>query len=373
MLDPRITRLAELFADHSLGLSAKDSVLIHAFDIPEEAVTEFVRVCQNRGARVAIRLESQLVRRQLMHGMNEATAILHAEIERHEMDQMTAYIALRGSHNYAEQADVPSEIQSLWQRLYVQPVVFGVRVPKTRWAVTRWPTPAMAQQANLSTPAFEKFYFDVCLVDYAKMDVAAKPLAELMETTDEVRLVGPGTDFRFSIKGIGAVACSGEANIPDGECYSCPVRDSGNGIVQYNTVSVYQGVEFKDIRLVVKDGRIVEASAGDQTTKLNEILDTDDGARHFGEWSLGFNPHVLSPMRDTLFDEKIAGSFHLTPGNAYEGRGGSGNRSAIHWDIVCIQRPEYGGGEVWFDGKLIRKDGLFVTDQLNGLNPASLA
>ena len=316
MLDPRVTRLAELFADHSVRLDASDSVLLHTFDIPNEVIAEFVRVFQSRSARVTIRSESNLVRRQLMHGMTEANAELIAKVEKYEMEQMTAYVALRGTDNYAEQSDVPSEILSLWSKIYTKPVVFETRVEKTKWAVTRWPTPGMAQQANMPTPAFEKFFFDVTTVDYAKMARAAAPLTELMDKTDRVRIVGPGTDLSFSIKGVGSVPCSGEANIPDGECFSCPVQGSMNGTVQYNTVSLYQSVEFKDIRFVVKDGRIVEAEAGANTAKLNEILDTDEGARSFGEWSLGYNPHVLHPMKDTLFDETIAGSFHLTPGNS---------------------------------------------------------
>jgi len=224
----------------------------------------------------------------------------------------------------------------------------------------------------MSTPAFEKFYFDVCTLDYAKMAKAGEPLQDLMSRTDRVEIKGPGTDFSFSIKGIGAVACSGDRNIPDGECFSAPVRESVNGVVQFNTVSLYQGTEFKDIRYEIENGKIVDASAGSNTAKINEILDTDEGARYFGEWSLGYNPFVLHPMKDTLFDEKIAGSFHFTPGNAYDPPGGNGNKSSIHWDTVLIQRPEYGGGEIYFDGKLIRKDGLFVLDELKGLNPDRL-
>ncbi|HLK15406.1 MAG TPA: aminopeptidase [Fimbriimonadaceae bacterium] len=372
MLDPRVTKLAEMLVSHSLELGPKDRLLIHTFDIPDEAVAEMVRAARAKGAQVAVRLESNLVRRQLMLGMTEANARTIAEIEKHEMEQMTAYLALRGTDNYAELSDIPSDVQSMWSREYVQPVVFGVRVPKTKWVVLRWPSPGMAQQANMSTPAFEKFYFETCTLDYSKMAKACAPLEALMNRTDQVHITGPGTDLRFSIKGIGAVACTGDRNIPDGECFSAPVRESMEGTVAYNTVSLYQGQEFKDIKYTVKKGKIVEASAGSGTPKLNEILDTDEGARYFGEWSLGFNPFVLHPMKDTLFDEKIAGSFHLTPGNAYDPPGGNGNKSAIHWDTVCIQRPEYGGGEIYFDGKLIRKDGLFVLPELEGLNPAHL-
>lgn len=372
MLDPRVTALAELLCRHSLKLDANDRLLIHAFDIPEEAVAECVRVAQTKGAQVSVRLESNRVRRRLMLGMTEANAQLIARSEKYEMEQMTAYMALRGGDNYAESSDVPSEIQALWQKNYTTPVVFETRVPKTKWVALRWPTPSFAQQAKKPTDAFEDFYFRVCTLDYAKMEAACRPLKDLMDRTDRVKITGPGTDLEFSIKDIGAVPCTGEANIPDGECFSCPDRESVNGVIQFNTTSLYQGVEFSDIRYVCKDGKIVEATAGAQTEKLNQILDTDEGARYFGEWSLGFNPYVLHPMLDTLFDEKIAGSFHLTPGNAYPPPGGNGNRSAIHWDTVMIQRPDYGGGEIWFDDVLIRKDGQFVLPELEGLNPDRL-
>jgi aminopeptidase len=372
MLDPRVTRLAELLADHSCQLAAGDRLLIHAFDIPDEAVAEVARVAQTRGAEVVVRIERSRVRRQLLLGMTEENARTIAEIEKFEMERMTAYMALRGGDNYAELSDVPSETLTMWQREYSVPVVFQTRVPKTKWVALRWPSSGMSQQASMSTSGFESFYFDVCTLDYAKMARACEPLQELMDGTDQVRLVGPGTDLTFSIRGIGSVPCTGERNIPDGECFSCPVRDSVRGTLQFNTVSLYQGTEFSDIRFRVENGKIVEASAGSNTEKINEILDTDDGARYFGEFSLGFNPYVLHPMKDTLFDEKIAGSFHITPGNAYEGPGGNNNKSAIHWDLVMIQRPEYGGGEIWFDGRLIRKDGLFVVPELQDLNPDRL-
>mgnify|MGYP001810194512 CR=1 FL=1 len=372
MLDPRVTRLAELLTTHSTKLTAHDKVLIHAFDIPEEAVAEVVRVVRSKGAQAVVRLESNRISRVLKRHLDGENAATIADIESYEIDRMTAYIALRGGNNASEGGDIPDDKLALWQKVYAVPVVFQRRVPNTKWVVLRWPSPGMAMQANMSTDAFEDFYFDVCTLDYARMKEAAQPLVELMNRTDRVRLVGPGTDLSFSIKGIGSVSCHGDRNIPDGECFSCPVKESVNGTVQYNTVSLYQGTEFKDIRFEVRDGKIIDASCLGQTEKLNQILDTDEGGRYFGEWSLGYNPYVLHPMKDTLFDEKIAGSFHLTPGNAYTGPGGNGNKSAIHWDIVCIQRPEYGGGEVYFDDVLIRKDGIFVQDELKGLNPDRL-
>ena len=366
MLDPRITQLSEQLVHYSTSLGPKDKLLIHAFDIPNEATAELVRVAQATGAEVMTRIESSLIRRQLQSNMSESNAKLITEIEMHEMKHMTAYIAIRGTHNFAETSDVPTEKLDLWQKNYSN--VQHHRVNNTKWVVLRWPTPSMAQQASMSTPAFEKFFFDVCNLDYSKVAKACKPLETLMNKTDQVHITGPGTDLRFSIKGIGSQPCIGDRNIPDGECYSCPVKDSVEGVVQYNTVTLYQGLEFSNIRFVVKKGKIIEATADHNIEQLNRILDTDEGARYFGEWSLGFNPYILHPMKDILFDEKIAGSFHLTPGQAYE-EAGNGNQSSVHWDLVCIQRPEYGGGEIWFDGKLIRKDGLFVLPELEGLNP----
>jgi len=248
--------------------------------------------------------------------------------------------------------------------------VIDHRVNKTKWVVLRWPSPAMAQQALMSTEAFEDFYFKVCTLDYSRMKPGMKALAELMRRTDRVQVEGPGTDLRFSIKGIGAKECGGRYNIPDGEVFSCPVKDSVEGVVQYNASSVYLGSQFDNIRLVFRKGRITEASSSN-TRRLNEILDSDAGARFVGEFALGFNPHILEPMRDILFDEKISGSFHFTPGQAYEDCG-NGNKSQVHWDMVCIQRPEYGGGKIWFDGKLVRENGLFVPGSLRKLNPEYL-
>jgi aminopeptidase len=244
------------------------------------------------------------------------------------------------------------------------------RVNKTRWCVLRWPTPSMAQAAGMSTEAFEDLYFDVCTMDYAKMARAMVPLERRMKRTDKVHLKAPGTDLTFSIKGIGAKMCKGDRNIPDGEVFSCPVKNSVNGVIQFNTPTIYSGTKFENVRLEFKDGKVVKATANN-SKRLNEILDTDAGARYVGEFSLGFNPYILSPMCDILFDEKIAGSLHFTPGQAYE-ECDNGNRSAVHWDMVLIQRKEWGGGEVWFDGELIRKDGIFLTKDLKLLNPANL-
>jgi aminopeptidase protein len=248
--------------------------------------------------------------------------------------------------------------------------VLDERVDNTKWVVLRYPNNSMAQLANTSLEAFEDFYFNVCTLDYSKMDKAMDNLVELMNKTDKVRVTGKNTDLTFSIKGIPAIKCAGGCNIPDGEVYTAPVRESMNGIISYNTPSEERGFTFENIVFEIKDGKIIKATAND-TDRINQLLDTDDAARYFGEFALGVNPYILEPMKDTLFDEKITGSFHLTPGCCYE-EAPNGNKSAIHWDLVMIQRPEYGGGEIYFDDVLIRKDGMFVIDELKPLNPENL-
>ena len=202
------------------------------------------------------------------------------------------------------------------------------------------------------------------------MSKAMDSLVELMNRTDRVHIKGPGTDLTFSIKDIPAIKCAGEMNIPDGEVYTAPVKESMNGVISYNTPSEEQGFTYENIRFEIKDGKIIKAAANDNE-RINQLLDTDEGARYFGEFAIGVNPYILNPMKDTLFDEKIAGSFHLTPGMAYEDAP-NGNDSAVHWDLVMIQRPEYGGGEIYFDDVLIRKDGLFTLPELMCLNPENL-
>jgi aminopeptidase len=371
MKDPRYSELANVLVHHSMRVRRGDRVLIEAFDIPPDFTVELIRTIDRAGGVPIVSTYQQQVIRALYHTATEDQMTFIGQVERQRMEGVQCYVGVRGSHNIAELSDVPPERLKLYEKHWWNFVHQQVRVPKTRWVVLRWPHPAMAQAANMSTEAFEDFYFRVCAgVDYAKMARDVQPLVKLMARTDQVRIIGPGTDLSFSIKGIGAKPCTGDRNIPDGECFSTPVRDSSNGTIQFNTETLYRGRLFNNIRLVLRDGKIVEASAdsAENTTRLNEILDADEGARYLGEFALGFNPHILRPMKDILFDEKIAGSFHYTPGQCYE-EVDNGNRSQIHWDMVCIQRPEFGGGEIHFDGKLIRKDGLFVLDELKGLNP----
>ena len=368
MTDPRYAKLARLLIEYSAALRRGDNILLDVMDVPDEFSIELLRAVRAVGATPLIEIRHSRISRENVRATDERHSALVRDVEMNRMKKVQAYIAVRGSHNANETADVHSDRMALYSRV-MRPVL-NYRVNKTRWVVLRWPNPSMAQAAGMSTEAFEDFYFEVCTMDYRKMGKAMAPLEKRMNKADRVRLTAPGTDLAFSIKGIGAKMCKGDRNIPDGEVFSCPIKDSVQGQIQFNTPTIYSGTKFENVRLEFKRGKIIQATANN-SKRLNEILDTDPGARYVGEFSLGFNPYILNPMCDILFDEKIAGSLHFTPGQAYE-QCDNGNRSVVHWDMVLIQRPEWGGGEVWFDDELIRKDGLFLPADLRALNPDQL-
>ncbi|MBS1260860.1 MAG: Aminopeptidase T [Calditrichaeota bacterium] len=371
MHDPRHDKLADLLVNYSCEVQPGENVLIECYDTPLEFIDAIVRAVYAADGHPLLELKyNRLLRTLLADASKESlAAIQHAEL--HRMKNMDAFIGVRGIANAKELSDLPSEKNALWGTEVFQPVHANERVPNTKWVVLRYPTQSMAMMANMSTQAFEDYYFRVTTeVDYRRMSEAMDPAEQFLKSADRVEITGPGTDLRFSIKGIGAVKCDGKRNIPDGEVYTCPVRDSVNGVVRYNTPSSYHGFTFKDIELRFENGKIVDAKANDRK-RINEIFDTDEGARYIGEFALGCNPAITFAMDEILFDEKIGGSFHFTPGNAYDDTD-NGNRSAVHWDLVCIQTPECGGGEIRIDGDLIRKDGRFVHPAFEGMNPENL-
>ncbi|HYF83241.1 MAG TPA: aminopeptidase [Clostridia bacterium] len=370
MKDPRITQMAKNLLGYSVKLKPGENVLIEFYDSGEELVAELIKETYRIGGRPFLSVKNRELIRELILGTDAEHMSQTARYEAERMKDMQAYIGIRGALNSSDWSDIPSDKMGLYQSKWSKTVHSEIRVPKTKWCVMRYPNNSMAQMANMSTEQFEDFYFNVCNLDYAKMSKAMDPLAALMSKTDKVRIKGVGTDLSFSIKGLPAIKCDGEANIPDGEVYSAPVKDSVNGYITYNTPAEYQGYTYEGIKLEFKDGKIVNATSND-TVRINQVFDTDAGARYVGEFAIGVNPYIIKPMKDTLFDEKIMGSFHFTPGSSYD-QCYNGNKSAIHWDLVCIQTPEYGGGEIWFDDVLIRKDGRFVLKELDVLNPEKL-
>ena len=368
-MDPRYSKLAKTLCGHSAKIAQGEHVLLDLSETPAEMAEALIAEISARGAYPHAEISNPRISRALALAATPERLAVAAECALEKIKKMDAYIAIRGAANIFENSDVPQANMAKIAAA-MKPAV-DWRVNKTKWVVLRWPTPAMAQQAQMSSEAFEDFYFRVCTMDYGRMEEGMEAARRLMESADKVHITGPGTDLGFSIKSMPAIPCGGQYNIPDGEIFTAPVRDSVEGTVSYNAPTVYNGISFDSITLTFEKGKIVDASAGAKTAALKKILSSDEGASYIGEFAMGFNPHITSPMRDILFDEKIAGSFHFTPGQAYE-NADNGNRSRIHWDMVWIQTPEWGGGEISFDGKVVRRDGLFVGEGIEKLNPQYL-
>ncbi|MDD4002956.1 MAG: aminopeptidase [Clostridia bacterium] len=370
MSDSRFERLAYNLVNYSCSLKKGEKILIDASGIDHVLINEIIKQVYALGAFPIVTLVNPLVQRQLLFGINKQHCEILAKYAKYRMEDMDAYIAIRGGQNTFENSDVPPENLQTFMTYYSRPVHHDIRVDKTKWVILRYPNASFAQLAGMSTQAFEDYYFNVCNLDYSKMDRAMDSLKQLMEKTDNVRIVSPDTDLTFSINNISVIKCSGKNNIPDGEVYTAPVKNSVNGRITYNTPSVNGGTKYENISLLFENGKIIDAKAN-LTEKINKVFDTDEGSRYVGEFALGINPYITSPIGDILFDEKISGSLHFTPGSCYK-EASNGNESALHWDLILIQTKEYGGGEIYFDGKLIRKDGLFVLEKLKCLNPENL-
>ena len=369
-MDTRFKKLADNLVNYSLKVKKGEKVLIEGVGVDHQLICELIKNIYKLKAFPFVDLFDQRIQREILMGTSIEHCNLMTKYAGFKMEDMDCYIGIRGGTNSFENSDVDQKNIQIYQKHYSEPVHHSIRVLKTRWVILRYPNASFAQLSKMSSVSFEDFFFNVCNLDYAKMDKAMDSLKALMEKTDKVRITGKNTDLTFSVKNMKAVKCSGSHNIPDGEIYTAPVKNSVNGKITYNAPSIHNGLSYENVCFDFKDGKIVSASAN-YTTELNKVLDTDEGARYVGEFSFGINPYILKPTGDILFDEKICGSIHFTPGSAYK-ETDNGNKSAIHWDLVYIQTPKFGGGEIYFDDVLIRKDGLFVTESLKPLNPENL-
>ncbi len=371
MLDKRISKLSNILVNYSVSVQKGENVMIEAFGIDNSFIKELVKEVRKAGGYPFVYIRDNVITRELVDLGDEEYFKRFADIDGYAMEKMHCYIGIRGGGNAYEMSGIGKAQSKLYSNLYSYPVHHERRVNKTKWVVLRYPTSSMAQMAGVSTSEFEDFYFKVCTLDYSKMDKAMDVLADLMNRTDKVRIVAPNTDLTFSIKGVGSKKCSGHMNIPDGEVYTAPVKTSVNGTITYNTPSSSGGVRYYNVSLTFKNGKIVKATANGGDRSVEKVFDVDEGARYVGEFSFGLNPYITEPIGDILFDEKIAGSIHFTPGCAYNNCD-NGNRSSLHWDLVLIMTEKFGGGDVYFDDVLIRHNGIFTLPELECLNPENL-
>ena len=371
-IDERLTIQARNILTKSVKIKKGEKIYIEGFgDSVRLLLNEFIKIAIELGAEPFYFHNDNLFIKSMLDGADENQIKNWGEIHKSIMDKCDSYIGIRGYDDVFLLSDVKADKTALFDKHFYTPVHFKSRIPNTRWCVMRYPNNTMAALSKMSTTSFEDFYFNACLVDYEKMGEKMTPLQELMIKTDKVKIIAPDTNLEFSIKGLGAIKSCGGHNIPDGEVFTAPVKDSINGVVQFNTDTISEGVFYSNIKLEFENGRIIKGTSLANDDKLQEVLDSDEGARYIGEFALGLNPYITFPILDILFDEKIAGSFHMAIGNAFDDMC-NGNKSATHWDLIQMQDAEHGGGEIYFDDVLIRKDGLFVIPELLGLNPENL-
>ncbi len=365
-MDEKLRELARTIASYSIDVKKGEKVLITTQSLEtRDFVIYLIDEITKLGGIPFVNVVDQRINSKLLEVTTDNRIDLVKKYSEFEVDTFDSFIHIKYRVNDYENKNISKEITKKMGRALMK--TQDVRVNKRKWVLLNYPSELDSYKAKMPIDDFKKYALDVMTVDYRKLSNMIKPLKELMDKTDKVRIVSPGTDITFSIKGMKSVPCCGDKNIPDGELYSAPVKTSVNGKITYNTPSPYQGEIYTGVCLEFKDGKIIKATCNEDNEKLNEIFNSDEGARYIGEFSLGFNPKILYPMGDILYDEKILGSLHFTPGRAYKDCY-NGNDSMIHWDMVLIQRSDYGGGEIYFDDILIRKDGKFVLEELKLLN-----
>ena len=291
MEDPRIRKFAKFLIRSAVGLEKGEKILIELHGSETGLMKALVQEAYAVGGKPFVHIFDYAVEGALVQGADAEHMEEIASYELQRMRDMDAYIDIRATTNISMWHNVSDEAQKRYRQYYWGPIHLAERCNHTKWSVLRYPNDAMAQLAGVSTEEYEDFYFRACLVDYDKMGRAMQPLQDLMARTDKVRIVAPGTDITFSIKGIPSFGMHGNRNIPDGEIYTSPVKDSVNGHITYNVPSPYDGFLFRDVYLEFRDGKIVKATSNN-TDYMNEILDIDEGARYIGEFAFGVNPEI---------------------------------------------------------------------------------
>ena len=365
-MDERLINLSNTIVNYSVKVKENDRVLIqYESNKCNPLIKCLIKdIYKNKGIPFVKLIDNELSS-LIMENADSKTIDEMVKMKTYEVDNFDCFIRICYTENEYEHKNITQDIRK--ELGTKSQKIDDIRINQRRWVLLNYPSLIDAYKAKMKYDDFYNYAIDVMNVDYKSLNEKIKPLKDLIEKTDKVRIVSPDTDITFSIKGMPAIPCCGTANIPDGELYTAPIKASVNGYITYNTPSPYHGNIFNNIRLEFKDGQIINCSSSEHEEELKDIFNTDEGARYIGEFSLGFNPMITKPMGDILYDEKIMGSLHFTPGRCYDDCN-NGNISSIHWDLVLIQTEEYGGGEIYFDDVLIRKNGKFVLEELKDLN-----
>ncbi len=355
MRDPRLDQYASLLVDTCIGVQPGWQVLVSGNSLAQPLVDEVSRLLGERGAY-------SLIRPNLAGSLQWALAAPEEllktvpSIELHALEHADALISIEAPENTRESSALTTERLGLRQAA-LRPAIERVFTGDLKWVGCQYPTPALAQDAGLSSRAFEDFLYGACLLDWDAERERMSRYAERFDAADEVRIVGAETDLTLSLVGRTGKVDAGGGNMPGGEFFYSPIEESAEGTISFvEFPAPYVGREVTGIRLRFEGGRVVDASADSEEAFLIEQLDQDEGARRIGELGIGCNPGITRFMKNTLFDEKMDGTVHLALGNGLPEVGGT-NHSEIHWDIVKDLRP---GGQILLDGEVVQQDGAWV-------------
>ena len=360
LIDPRVTKLAELLVGYSVKVQPGDRVMIRFGFLAQPLLYEVYRLCLEAGAAEVVFQpdlgEDDMLEIFFKHSNKEQRSTL-PKLYDYLIHNVDVFMILDAPRNTRNLSKIDADLQTEYYGT-LRPITRW-RVNETRWTFVQYPTEALAMDAGMSLNDFADFLFAACNeVDWAAKQKEQQKLVKIVNGTKTVRIVGKETDLSMRIEGRKAEDASGENNMPDGEVFTSVIEDSAEGHIYYSFPAILYGMAFNDVRLKFEKGKVVEATSSNNQAQLNKILDTDEGARRLGELGLGNNFAIKEFSNNILFDEKIGGTIHLALGNSYENNEGL-NESAIHWDMVKDLRD---GGELYFDDQLVQKDGKWLLD-----------
>jgi len=373
MSDPRVLEVAKLVTGYSIDVQPGETVLIHCTVDTVPMAAAMIAEVYKRGGYPFVNYVNEELQAALSDGADRRQAERLMKLRMWHATDMDCIIHLNVPRSLYAVSSTPKERQKeleKWNLEIQEELGLNWERSVVKPCVMTFPTYLTANNGHMSLIEYTDLYYKACTADYPAIGAALERLSSYMNDISEVHLLGVGTDLRFSVKGMKMLVSAGDRNMPDGEGYCSPVIDSAEGVISYNIPSFYRGTLYENVVFELSKGKIVKAESN-YTDRINEVLDMDEGARCIGEFAIAVNPHIVKPSGTILFDEKMTGSIHFTPGREIW-KAGNGNRSIVHWDLVYCQLPQYGGGEMLFDGTLVRKDGRFVVPELECLNPEHL-
>ncbi len=366
MSDERLKKLAEILVNYSAKVKPGDFVLIQAEEVAIEWIEAVAEKAIKAGAHVETLVDLPRIKETLLKYGNDEQLIHERMIQKSVLKKADVWLTAWGSRNTKANSNIdPRKLQlaakgnASWRKIYSERMGNG----SLRWCGTQFPTHAEAQEAEMSLAEYQDFVYGAGLLDlkdplvaWEKIQERQQKWVEYLDRKKELHLVSEHTDLTIRVEGRKWINSCGINNFPDGEIFTAPVENKINGYVNFTFPGIYMGKMIEGIYLEVKDGKVITASAQKGEDLLKALLETDDGARFFGEFAIGTNYSIQKFTRNMLFDEKIGGTVHMAIGDSLPETGGK-NRSAIHWDMLCDMRKN---GKIYADGELFFDKGKFI-------------